>query len=41
MDELKRKYKGESLYEQLRDDFAQKDNLNVSDKPTKQLSQTN
>ena len=41
MDSLKRKHKGESLYEQLRDDCAQENNLNVSDKPTKQLSQTN
>ena len=41
MDSLKRKHKGESLYEQLRDDCAQENNINVSDKPTKQLSQTN
>ena len=38
MDGLKRKRKGESLYEHLRDDCAQTNNLNVSDKPTKQLS---
>ena len=32
MDELKRKHKDESLYEQLRDDVAQKNNLNVPGK---------